>query len=137
MITVVGSWEMGWNTPIKEMDLWEFVNKEFNVNAFHMFPASGIFNNNVIESNTLDEVFAKLPNDHVRIFLDENGETDLVNFVHPVNAVYVLGKSGFSPIAGYKRPTDLSVKIATPTNSGLFWPHQALSIVLYDRFLKT
>lgn len=57
--------------------------------------------------------------------------------VHPEDAAYIFGKANSSAYATYfDGPRgDLAWKIPgpDPTPAG-FWPHQALSIVLYERF---
>jgi hypothetical protein len=75
-----------------------------------------------------------------KAILHENGDVELKDLVHPDNALYILGKVGYSP----KENLDsnfISVKIPSwsknPNASyGLLHPHQALSIVLYDRRIK-
>jgi hypothetical protein len=49
MVVVAGMWELGWNTPIKEIDLWRYPLKDFGVDRFYMTPISGIESKKVIE----------------------------------------------------------------------------------------
>src|SRR3990172_141338 len=137
-VKVAGLWERGWNTPIKEVELWEFPLRDFAVNEHIMVPVSGIENSYVTEVPNLgDWLVTQRALGLTIVFLDENGQTPLQNFVHPPDAVYVCGKANLSSLVAYSLPGDLSLKILTPANLGGFWPHQAVSIVLYDRFLKS
>lgn len=137
MINIVGCWDLGWNTPIKEVDLWEYPLRDFGVDNFYMSPITGILNSSVSEHSDmklfLDE---ERERGHTIVFIDEKGENDLVSFNHPINATYVFGKASFSPMTSFKKENDLSIRIKTVINSGLLWPHQAASVVLYDRMLK-
>lgn len=138
MIKVAGVWDFGWNTPIKEMELWEYPLKDYGVDEFIMSPVSGISNNYVTEVAD----FGLYINDHRNngytiVFLDEKASTTLENFVHPAtNVLYVFGKAAFSPMTAYGQLTDTSLKIVTPNNMGNLWPHQAAVLVLNDRFIK-
>ena len=49
MIKIAGLWELGWNTPIKEVEQWEFPLRDYGVDEFIMSPVSGISNNAVKE----------------------------------------------------------------------------------------
>lgn len=135
-VRVAGTWELGWNTPIKELELWEYPLRDMGVEEFHMFPVSGIASSAVIEHASFESILAS--NDgFTRVYVDEGGAEDLEQFVHPENAVYIFGKASLSLLRSYGSPADRSVKITTKLNSGLLWPHQACCIVLYDRMRKT
>lgn len=136
IVKVVGHWELGWNTPIKEIDLWEMVVRDFAADEHIMLPISGIHHRSVTEKKNLETVIKENP-DLTVVFCDEAGETNLKDFVHPENVLYVFGKTNYSPFLGMKRPQDLSLKVETnrPTG-GLLWGHQAAAIILYDRFMK-
>jgi len=132
MIKVAGMWELGWNTPIMEYDLWAFMLRDFGVDEICMAPVSGI-RKDVREFSSLEEAMAKNA-DLVPVLVDEKGEVALQDFKHPENTLYVFGKASYSPLA--RLPKALSVRIETATASGLLWPHQAAAIVLYDRQVK-
>jgi len=133
--TIAGFWELGWNTPIKELDLWKFMLREFEIEEFYMIPVSGIQSKSVKERHSLKEVLDE-NKDHTVVFVSELADIPLSTFVHPERALYVFGKANFSPFLNLKREKDLAVKIETAQNSGLLWPHQAAAIVLYDRVTK-
>ena len=134
-VRVAGIWEQGWNTPILEVDIWEMVVREFGVERFYMTPVSGIVHPTVIERPSIINILEE-NKDYQAVFVDENATVDLQEFEHPENAIYIFGRVDHSGVLIYKREYDLSVKFTTPKNTGLLWPHQALSILLYDRFLK-
>lgn len=138
MIKFAGFWDLGWNTPIKEIDLWQFQLMDYGYDNLIMAPVSGIANEFVTEYPSLEPVIAEYRALNYQIvFVDEKGTSTLENFVHPVdNAIYIFGKAGFSPYISYNQPGDLSLKIITKMNQGLLWPHQALTLICADRLKK-
>ena len=134
-VKVIGAWERGWSTPIMEYDLWHFTMRDFAVDEFCMTPISGIDAQQINECPDIPAFVAANPS-LTPIYVDENGTTDLVNFVHPEDCLYIFGKASYSPWVAAGSPLGASVKITTPLQAGLLWPHQAAGIVLYDRYLK-
>lgn len=134
MVIVAGIWELGWNTPIKEMDLWEMVIRDFGVDEFYMTPVSGIESGFVKESSSLEEVLLKYPDLPV-VIVDEKGENKLSTFKHPESCIYVFGKTTCSPLF-LRKPQHQTLAIETVANDALLWAHQACAIVLYDRMKK-
>lgn len=140
MVKVAGLWELGWNTPLAEAWLWQFVLRDFEVHDWFMSPVSGI---KVTEPGlTLVEypsiVDTLDANPEQRVFVDEAGEISLPNFEHPEDVIYVFGSAGTSPMRQrLVRESDLTVSIPTIQNAGVLWPHQCLLIVLYDRLIKS
>lgn len=132
VVKVLSFWEQGWNTPIKEYDLWHFPVREFQIDEFIMIPISGI-DGEVTEYKDFEDVNTS---DVTIVWIDENGEDDLQDFEHPENAMYVFGRTSLAPMNIYKKDGDKSVKITTLENKGLLWGHQAMVLVLYDRMLK-
>lgn len=128
-VKVAGCWELGWLAPITEYDLWNFPLRDFGVDEWYMTPFSGI-GRKVTEIRDIREAVGLNP-DLTPVYVDERGSAPLSDFTHPENALYILGKAGFSPIRD-----GLSVRVETASNSGLLWPHQAIGIVLYDRIVK-
>jgi len=135
MIKVAGLWELGWNTPIKEIDLWEMVLREFRVDEFYMAPITGIRSKVVREKESITRILEE-NKDVTKVFVDERATTYLPEFEHPKNVLYIFGKTNFSPILSYKKPEDLAICVSTPANQGLMWPHQICAVVLYDRMRK-
>jgi len=139
IVKVAGIWELGWNTPIKEHDLWEMVMRDFEVDEFYMTPVSGIDSQFVHEKQSLEEIIKENP-DLTVVYVDENAKTTLNDFVHPKNVLYIPGKTTNSPYISMAREGDIAVKFETKwdhTTSGLLWAHQAMSIILYDRLRKS
>lgn len=132
MIKIVSFWEQGWNTPIKEYDLWHFPSRDFQVDELIMIPVSGI-DGAVTEYKDFDEVNTE---GMEVIWIDENGDEDLETFKHPKDAIYVFGRASLSPMKIYKKENDKSVRIKTCEDKGLLWGHQAMVLVLYDRMMK-
>ena len=134
IVKVAGFWDLGWNTPIKEIELWEFPLRDFGVDEHYMLPISGI-QHKVSERKSLDEILKDNPELTV-VFCDEKGETNLSDFSHPDNVLYIFGKANYSPFLQQKRDQDLSINIETKNNEGMLWGHQAAAIILYDRMIK-
>lgn len=135
MIKVAGVWELGWNAPLSEFDLWNFPLRAFEVEEWYMMPVSGILKPRVTEVYHIQEAITVNPG-LIPVYLDEDGAESLRDFVHPEDALYILGKAGFSPWRANDKK-GLSVKIETPQGGGLLWPHQCIAIVLYDRVMKS
>lgn len=131
MIVVAGIWEDGWNTPIKELDLWHYPLRDFAVDELAMTPVSGIATNKVKEFHTVEDIVEHY--DLPVIICTEHGETDLVDFKHPKDALYIFNRTSGGELPVTPAHT---LKIRTGLNKGMLWGHQAASIILYDRLLK-
>lgn len=134
MIKVIGVWELGWTAPISEHPLWDFPLRSFAVDEWYMTPVSGIAKR-VTEVGSIDDAISLNP-DLTPIYVDENGEEELRSFQHPENALYILGKAGYSPWAANNKQ-GRSLQIETVVGGGMMWPHQCIPIVLYDRMVKS
>lgn len=132
MVVVGSMWEFGWNTPIKEYDLWHYPMKELGVDEIAMSPVSGI-KGDIREFHTVDEMieYYNLP----VIMCDELGETSLGEFKHPKEALYLFGRTSRSLLGQYNHYP--SLRVETPEGKGMLWGHQAASIVMYDRYLNS
>lgn len=131
MIQVAGTWELGWSAPHTEMTQWWSVMRSFEIPMLHMTPVSGLDHKLLREHTSFDEMLDEAGRDLTPVFVHEDGECELRDFVHPDNALYVFGKANFSPFAAYGKG-ELSVRIDCQ-KMGMLWPHQALAIVMYDR----
>ena len=129
-IEIAGVWEQGWTAPMTEIDHWWPAMNAFNVDALNMTPISGISRTGLTEYASIEDMLTA-KSALTLVFVDENGTTELSDFVHPENALYIFGRSGYSPFAGHGGG-ELSIHIDCDT-MGMFWPHQAMSMVLYDR----
>jgi len=143
MIKVAGVWELGWQAPINEVELWKHPINEFGVGNLIMTPVSGIYagcaQTFVCECPQIEDVITNARKDGFTVvFIDEKATDDLKTFIHPENVMYVFGRTTQSPYTAFYNEGlgDKAIKIQTPANQGGFWAHQAASIVLYDRFLK-
>jgi len=136
MIKLAGIWEVGWNTPITEMHLWEMVVREFGVDQLYMTPVSGIANEYVDERMTMQEVLDE-NQDMTFVFTDAKSENLLSDFLHPHNALYLFGRVGPDPTNLVRPGVDQVINVQTPYSTGLLWPHQIAAIMLYDRFKKS
>jgi len=132
IVEVAGTWELGWSAPITEAVMWEMVMREFGVTQLHMTPVTGISKRWIKEYSTFKDLLDST--DLIPVFLDENGATELAEFEHPNNALYVFGKGTYSPFSSLAKE-HISVRIDS-VKPGMLWPHQALAIVLYDRSQK-
>ena len=134
MIKVVGVWEQGWNAPLSEFPLWDFPLRSFDVDEFCMTPVSGIAAR-VTEAATIEDVIAANPG-LVPVYIDENGAEDLATFDHPEDALYILGKAGYSPWKAHGEK-GRSLRIETSVGGGMMWPHQCVTMALHDRMVKS
>lgn len=138
MVKVAGLWELGYNTPLLELDLWQYPLREFGVGTLIMSPVTGLRAGMLQEWHELGEALAQERSEgNTVVFVDECGDTPMPEFDHPENVVYVFGKASKSAMAAYRQEGDLSVVIPTPGETGMLWPHQAAMIVLYDRTVKS
>jgi hypothetical protein len=133
MIAVAGFWELGYNVPIIEADLWNFPLLDFGVDEWNMSPITGIAGFTVKEWADAEQMLDTMRFEYTLVFVTEKGEEELSSFTHPENACYVFGKATFSPFLGMKKENDLSVRLDTLNNKGLLWPHQCLVSVLHHR----
>lgn len=135
-VKILGHWELAWKAPLQEFDTWIHPLKEFGIENFYMCPVTGIDKSRVIEKASIEEVLAENPT-LTRVYVDERATVNLADFQHPDNALYIMGKTTYSPyLTNFNPETDLAVKIPSVNNSGGFWGDQAVIMVLYDRFLK-
>lgn len=137
MIAVAGIWELGWDTPLREQDLWRFMGAEFQLDGIWMCPVSGIHlraSSVITERASMPEILEELG--LVGVFLAQDGDTTLAEFDHPESCVYVTGASG-RDASQFMREGDLSVRVQTPKGGGGLWGHQAACLALYDRQVKS
>ncbi len=134
-VKCVGCWESGWNTPIKEYDLWHYPMREYQVDEFIMTPVSGIVAQQITEAADVQAVIDANPT-LTLVYVDEGSGDELGPFVHPANCLYIFGKASYSPWVAHGSPANSSVKIVTPADLGLLWGHEAACLVLQDRFNK-
>jgi hypothetical protein len=148
--TVIGHWELSWNSPIKEAELWNMALREFGVADWWMWPVSGIRHSehrvNLHERESFTAIMDELDQvrpDATRVFLEPRNPTfpldseDLHTFDHPEDVIYIFGSNHFNPTISNLRPGDLAVTIPTVRNDGVLWPHQCFVTVSYDRLVKS
>lgn len=143
-VTVIGHWELSWNTPLKESELWQFPLREFGVEDWVMFPVTGIRIREpkvtLIEAHTMDEALELSKG--VRVFVEpafpkDLGHVYLPEFDHPEDVTYIFGSAHLNPAAARKTDGDIVLAIPTLDNKGALWPHQCLLTILYDRLVKS
>lgn len=136
MIVVAAFWELGWNTPIKEYDLWHMPMMDFAVKEIAMIPISGIAKSQMKEFKNVEDLLENYK-ELTPVIFSEEGEVDLADFKHPKDSIYIFGNTNYSPFNRFAKEKGIkSVRFSTPTNKATVWGHQAASIVLYDRHLK-
>ena len=132
MIVVGAVWELGWNTPIMEYDLWKYPMKDLGVDQLAFTPISGIKRQDIRE---FDNVHEMVHHYHLPVVVcTEEGEYFLEDFEHPKNALYLFNRTtggNFSIVPDY------TLKVNTALDRGMLWGHQAASIILYDRLVKS
>lgn len=130
---VAGLWELGHSVPLTEASLWEMIVRDFEVDEWHMAPITGIDEPLVKEWHNAAEMISALRSEMELVFVTENGAAELADFIHPKNACYVFGKCNWSPFLSFGLVTDHKIKIGTPADKALLWPHQCAAVVLYHR----
>lgn len=75
-----------------------------------------------------------IPKDSTVVIVDETGDTNLDDFEHPENAVYIFGRAGIQRLQE-RIYCDHVIRIDTPNKICLF-AEEAAAIVLYDRAKK-
>jgi tRNA(Leu) C34 or U34 (ribose-2'-O)-methylase TrmL len=148
MVAVVGHWEQSWNVPATEAPMWSLPLRDWGVAEWHMWPVTGIRNGEqrveLVEHHDLESALRSA--DGSLVFVEPRNPSfpttmlgvDLPDFDHPHNAVYVFGSAHHNPVAHVgSRFAHEQVVIPTVENAGVLWPHQALSVVLYDRLVKS
>lgn len=133
MVVVASIWEQGWFDFKEEINLWHFPMRELGVDEVAMVPnISGLNTNKVREFHSVEELIQHygLP----LIIGTENGESTLQDFNHPTDALYLFNRTsgGDLPVKA-----DYTLRVETSLNKGLLWGHQAASIILYDRLIKS
>jgi hypothetical protein len=133
VIKVAGLWELGYSAPLNEYDVWHVIMRAFEVDEWCMSPVSGLLGKQVTERAALETFIDENP-DFTPVAINEHGDIPLQDFTHPENALYVLGKVGRSTLS----LGAVSVRVPVPSEEAyaILWPHQILSIVLYDRQVK-
>lgn len=147
MIHVVSHWEIGWNTPLLEADLWLLPLRDFGVKDWWIWPVSGIRSRearvNIEERHDLREILEEVP-DWKRVFFEPrnpsqfNGPSvDLPKYRHGENAIWIFGSNHFCPPMQVGREEDDYVTVPTFENSGVLWPHQVFTVAAHDRLVKS
>lgn len=144
---VVGHWELSWNTPIKEAELWNLPIRDFGLTDWRMWPVSGIVHHEqavtLTEYPNFQSILADLDDAVTRVFVEPNSEpfvldsVSLPDFKHPENVAYIFGSAHFNPTISNMRDQDLAVTVPTVLNDGVLWPHQCLVTIMYDRLVKS
>jgi hypothetical protein len=147
-IKVAGHWELSWNAPIKEAELWNFPLRDFGIKDWFMWPVSGIKHNEsrkvaLHERHTFEAILEEnqdLPHVYVEPYnpaFSDYIPIDLRKFAHPEDVLYIFGSAHFNPITfNHAREQDCMVAVPTVGNRGVLWPHQCLVTILYDRLVK-
>jgi len=132
MVIVAGVWEQGWFDFETELNLWRFPMRDLGADELAMTPISGLNSNKVREFHSVVDLVQHygLP----LILCTEQGTESLKDFEHPKDALYLFNRT-----SGGNLPVipDSSLKIDTNLDKGLLWGHQAASIILYDRLVKS
>lgn len=76
----------------------------------------------------------EIPSGHSVVVMDETGDIDIRDFIHPLNCTYVLGRSGLNNIQD-QIAHDYVVKIPQK-NDVCYFGISVASMILYDRLTK-
>jgi hypothetical protein len=146
MIKIAGCWDIWYSPQDEYLKFWQFMLKGFGVNKFCMTPNSGLGiqlkndhfhqQQDIFEFDSMQKI-VESNSDCIPIVVDEHGQTCLTQFEHPENALYIFGKTGKSYLEELNwEGQSVYIKNFSNERSGFLHPHQAASIVLYDRMFK-
>jgi hypothetical protein len=149
IIKVAGCWDIWEDAEREYLVHWRFMTKHFGVDTLYMTPITGTADKLKGGLDNTETAFIELPTLEAVIkankkltpvIVDENGATELSEFKHPKNALYLFGKVGYSPLENLKGKIK-SVRIPSwskdpNVSRGLLHPHQAAAIILYDKMIK-
>lgn len=147
MIKVAGRWELEWNTPIKEAELWNLLLRDHEISDWFMWPITGIKHNeeewvHLYERESMSDILDECKDLHhvyfepYNVVQQKERGIDLREFNHPKDVLYIFGSAHYNPVSRHKREQDTIVQIPTIQNEGVLWPHQCLAVCLYDRMVK-
>lgn len=132
-VEIAGTWDFGWSAPKTEFDQWWAVMRSYEIPMLHMCPRSGMKHQMLMEHESFDELLMRTWTtvELTPVFVDEDADVELEDFIHPENALYIFGKANYSPAKTHGKD-HLGVRIDCPT-MGMLWPHQALAQVMRER----
>jgi tRNA(Leu) C34 or U34 (ribose-2'-O)-methylase TrmL len=137
MITVVGMWEPGYSLEqtFLEDTVWKQTLNAFSVDRFCMVKYPGVTAGEISspeEYDTMEEALASTNGERIFMCFAQTG-TNLKDFVHPADAVYIFGRPG-DDMVQYMNPEDHKIHIQTPNNVDML-ACSCVAAVLYDRGL--
>lgn len=110
--------EAGWVDEITDKAQWDNMTRSFGAEL-------------QLVTDFADVIYEK---DYSVVVMDETGETNLEDFIHPENAIYVFGRSTMNNLQRQIHH-DHSVRIVTPEQKSMFGCSVACA-VLYARSLQ-
>jgi hypothetical protein len=145
-VKVAGYWDIWFQHKEHEFDVsWRFMLRHFGVSEVCLMPnlnlKDKVSSGNppevlLIEMDKVEDVLDK-NKELVPVIIDERGTVTLKNFKHPEDAIYIFGRTGFNPLDTLTNWPGITVRIeGVDESSAWLHPHQACSIVLYDRLVK-
>lgn len=149
IVKMAGCWDVWENAEQEYLIHWRFLTKHFGVDTLYMTPVTGLAEKLKSSLDYTESTFIELPSleDVIKanpeltpVIVDENGVTELSSFVHPDKVLYLFGRVGYSPLESLKKQS-VSVRIPSwskkpNVSRGLLHPHQAATVVLYDKMTK-
>lgn len=146
-VKIAGYWDIWFEKKANEYNVcWKFMLKHFGVDEAIMLPTLNVASRlpldytdtTLIEMDSIEEVISD-NSDLTPIIVDERGSTALKDFAHPENVLYIFGRTGNNPLDTLQPWSGQSVYIESIDQylgDALLHPHQACSIMLYDRMTK-
>ena len=128
-IAVAGRWELEWNTPIKEAELWNLLLRDHEIADWFMWPVTGIKQKEVpwVKLYEHDSFADILADEKVkglkRVYFEpynpvqqKDKGIDLRELNHPKNVLYIFGSAHYNPVSGNITPEDILVQVPTIQN---------------------
>ncbi len=138
MITVIGMWEQGYTLEqtFIEDTIWKQTLSAFAVDRFIMIDYPEVHLDNLSKPeqfSTMKDALASSEGERVFLVFSAKDATDMKDFVHPANTVYIFGRPGDN-LEQYISSGDHQVHITTPNNVDML-ACSCIAAVLYARSL--
>lgn len=139
MITVIGIWEPGYSAEQSyfEDTVWKQTLSAFGVDRFVMVSNENneqLSLTNPEQYDTMEDALASCTGERVFMTFSADDATEIRDFVHPTDAVYVFGCPSDN-LLSYIKPEDHRVHIDTPNNIDML-ACSCVAATLYSRSMQ-
>lgn len=135
-VTVIGAWDDAWmDAERTERRIWRQTIDPYMVDRWIMAPDHATSTMSPEQFDSVSLALEAVPGKKTFLVVPSTHEgEDLVNYQHPVDAIYVFGSTADN-LMRYVRPEDDIVSIYTPRNGEQFGS-TVMGQVLYSRMVQ-